>query len=157
MKLKQQKKDYLHRQPVLAQVVMSSNEEHLDDLINERLPEHHIRSGKIFQFPAGYLKSYRINNKDYNFRGDRSLEEQKELIETDLMAESFTEDEIQEFLQEIEIETSEMPAYLSLDDSRKWLKEHPKYEQEALRLLDEVKRGLHNERSGEIRSQIKKK
>jgi len=103
------------------------------------------------------LESYRINNKDYNFNGDRSLEEQKKLIETDLIAEGFAVDEIQEFLRDIEIETSEMPICFSLDASRKWLREHPKYEQEALRMLDKIKKELNSESSGEIRSQIKKK
>jgi len=44
MKLKPQNKDCLHRQLVLAQVVMSDVEDHLNSLINERLPEGYIRS-----------------------------------------------------------------------------------------------------------------
>jgi len=155
--MKQQKKDILARRPVIAQIIVSGTDDHLDAYINKHLPEGFIRSGRVFQFPASYQESYSINGKDYNFQGNRSLEEQRTMIESDLAEEGFIRDEIQEFLQEIEIETSKMPTYLSLESSKQWLQDHPEFKQEALRLLGEIKNEIRNEATKEIRGVMKKK
>lgn len=155
--MKQQKKDFLSRRPVIAQIIVSGEDDHLDEYINERLPEGFIQSGRTFQFPAGYQESYLINGKDYNFQGDRSLGEQRVMVESDLAKEGFTRDEIQAFLQEIEIKTSKMPTYLSLESSKQWLQDHPEFKQEALRLLGEIKNEIRNDATREIRGGMKKK
>lgn len=149
--MKHKKRDFLSRRPIFAQILVSDRDDHLNGVINERLPEGYIRSGRTFQFPAGYQESYLINGKDYNFQGDRSVEEQRALIETDLLTEGFSKAETDEFLQEIETEISTVPTYLSLDTSRKWLQANPHFAQDALQLLGEIKNEIQHESRSEIK------
>ncbi len=80
--------DFLSRRRVLPAIVISVDAN--EYLIDKRLPEGYILSNGLFRFPAGYWENYFVNGKMYNPEGDRSLDEQRELIARDLSEEGFT-------------------------------------------------------------------
>jgi hypothetical protein len=113
-----------------------------------------LDNGK-FRFPAGYWESYFVNGKEYNTEGNRTIEEQQELIAKDLADEGFTQEEINEFMAEIETKEGR-PMLLTPEASNKWLKYHPELETEVLRLLGEIKNKIKSETRTELRRGMKK-
>lgn len=114
-----------------------------------------LDNGK-FRFPAGYWESYFVNGKEYNAEGNRTPDDQRELITKDLTEEGFSQEEAEEFTAEIETKEGR-PMLLTSEASNKWLRYHPEFETEALRLLGEIKKGIQSETTREIKGGMKKK
>ena len=142
--MKKRKPDFLYRRPVRVTTLISINLS--EPLVASRLPEEYLLDNGRFRFPAGYWESYFVNGKEYNVEGNRTVEEQRELIAKDLAGEDFSQDEIDEFITDIETEEGR-PMLLTPEASNKWLKYHPEYEREAFQLLKEI--------INELRSEIK--
>lgn len=150
----QRKLDFLSRRPVQATIPISLDIS--ESLVASRLPEGYLLENGIFRFPAGYWESYFVDGKEYNVEGNRTIEEQRDLIANDLAKEGFTREEIDEFIAGIETR-EERPMILTLEASSKWLKYHPEFEAEALSLLVEIKKEVQGETSKEIRGRMKKR
>jgi hypothetical protein len=150
---KERKLDFLSRRPVRAMIIIQTDKN--DQKIAGRLPSEYLLENGLFRFPAGYWESYFVNGREYNVEGNRSLKEQQELITKDLSEEGFTKEEIEEFI--LEIETREgRPMLLTLETSNKWLRYHPEFEKEALRLLGKIKNEIQGERESELTKHFKK-
>lgn len=147
--MKERSLDFFSRRAVRATILVSIDAD--ERLVSSRLPEGYLLDNGTFRFPAGYWESYFVNGKEYNVEGDRTSEEQRERIAKDLSEEGFGQEEIREFIEEIETR-EDRPMLLSLDASNKWLGYHPEFEREALRLLREIK----NEASKELVRGMKK-
>jgi hypothetical protein len=150
----ERKLDFLSRRQVRATMLISIDAN--EPLVAGHLPEDYLLDNGVFRFPAGYWESYFVNGKEYNAEGNRSLEEQKELIAKDLTEEGFTNAEIKEFITEIETREGR-PMVLTPEASNKWLSYHPEFEKEALRLLGEIKNEIQSETKSEFGRQMKKK
>ena len=152
--MKKRTLDFLFRRPVRVTMLVSidANERQ----VSTRLPDDFLLDNGKFRFPAGFWESYFVNGKEYNTEGDRTLDEQKELIAKDLTEEGFTSEEIEEFVTEIETREG-WPMLLTPESSNKWLRYHPEFEQEALRLLGEIKNEIQGETKRENRGGMKKK
>ncbi len=96
-----------------------------------------------------------MNGKEYNTEGNRTLDEQRELIAKDLSEENFSTKEVEEYIAEIETREGR-PMLLTPEASNNWLKYHPEFETEALRLLGEIKNEIQGETRREIRGGMKK-
>mgnify|MGYP001564907501 CR=1 FL=1 len=121
-----------------------------EQLIAGRLPDGYLLENGIFRFPAGYWESYFVNGKEYNVEGNRSLEEQKELIGKDLLQEGFTKEDTEEFIAKIETKEGR-PMLLTLETSNTWLRYHPEFEQEALHLIEEIQSEVRAELGREMK------
>jgi len=152
--MKQRKLDFLSHRPVRATIMIATNAN--EYLIDKHLPEGYLLNNGVFRFPAGYWESYFVNGKEYNAEGNRSLDEQHELIVKDLTNEGFDQEEIQELMEEIETQEGRQ-MLLTLDASNKWLRYHPEFEKNALHLLGEVKNEVQSETKNEIRGRIKRR
>jgi len=148
------KLDFLSRRSVQAIILISLDVN--EPLVADRLPEGYLLDNGKFRFPAGYWESYCANGKEYNAEGNRTLDEQRELIAKDLSEEGFSTEEAEKFM--VEIETREgRPMLLTPESSNKWLKYHPEFETEALCLLGEIKNELQSELKTELGRGMKKK
>lgn len=134
---KERKLDFLSRRAVRAMIIIQTDED--DRKIASRLPSEYLFENGLFRFPAGYWESYFVNGKEYNVEGNRTLKEQQNLIAKDLSEEGFAKEEIEEFISGIETH-EERPMLLTPETSNKWLRYHPEFEKEALRLLGEIKK-----------------
>lgn len=152
--MKEQKLDFLSRRAVCATILISIDAN--ERLVAGHLPDDYLLDNGMFRFPAGYWESYFVNGKEYNAEGDRTIEEQKELIAKDLSEEGFSKEEVEEFITEIETREGR-PMLLTPDASNKWLKYHREFEQEALRLLVEIKNETQSEARTKFGREMKKK
>jgi len=150
----QRKLDFLSRRPVQAMMLVSIDVN--EPLVANRLPEGYLLDNGKFRFPAGYWESYFVNGKEYNVDGNRTLDEQRDLIAKDLLEEGFSKEEVEEFIAGIETREGR-PMLLTPEASDKWLKYHPEFETVALRLLGEIKKEIQSETGMEIRGGMKKK
>jgi len=151
--MRERKLDFLFRRPVRATILVSTNSS--ERQIADRLPDEYLFENGQFRFPAGYWESYFVNGKEYNAEGNRSLEEQKELITKDLSADGFTSKEVDEFVAGIEIKEGR-PVLLTFEASNKWLRCHPEIEKEALRFLDKIKSKIQSETEIKVGRGMKK-
>ncbi len=118
-------------------------------MIGERLPKEYLYENGLYRFPAGVWESYFVNGKEYNYDGGRSLEEQKTLIAQDLAHEGFEAQEIEEYIGIMEVkEGSSM--MLGFDESLQWLKRHPEFREQALKVLNEAKSEIASERQSQM-------
>jgi len=154
LSMTQRKLDFLSRRVVRATMLVSidANERQ----VSGHLPNEYSLDNGQFRFPAGYWESYFVNGKEYNTEGNRSLEKQKEFIAKDLTEEGFTNEEIEEFITEIETREGRI-MLLTSEASNKWLRYHPELEKEALCLLGEIKNELQNETKREFKNEMKMK
>jgi hypothetical protein len=150
----ERKLDFLSRKQVQAIILVSIDVN--ERLVANRLPEEYWLDNGTFRFPAGYLASYFVNGKEYNADGNRTLEEQRELIAKDLEEEGFDREEAEEFIAKIETREGRQ-MLLTLEASNKWLKYHPEFEKEALRLLCEIKSELQSEKKTEFGREMKRR
>jgi len=132
------KLDFLWRRPVQVTILKRLPEEENEHLIAQRLADGYLYEGGVFTFPAGFHESYIINNKDYNYDGKYSLEEQKELVLRDLNQVGFEPKDAEELIEGIETNEG-LTRFLSFDASREWLKLHPEFERDALQKLNEAR------------------
>lgn len=139
--------DVLRRSQVQALTVLTHIPPWEEDMVARKLPEPYLFDGGHFRFPAGLWESYIVNGKEYNVDGNRTLEEQKELIIHDLLQEGFTQEEASEFIDTIEVKESG-DMRLSFDASYKWLKQHPEFEREAMKKLKEAEVKKESEMRG---------
>lgn len=117
-------------------------------MIARRLPAEHIYDNGLYRFPAGVWESYFVNGKEYNYDGDRSLEEQKRLIAQDLALEGFQPEEIEEYISLIETKEG-LPMVMNFEASLQWLKRHPEFKEQAMQILNEAKNKIASERESE--------
>lgn len=152
--MKPRKVDFLSRRPMRAVMLVSSAEH--EYAVARKLPQDYIYEDWKFYFPAGFWESYFVNDKEYNIDGNRSLEEQKELIIQDLAKEGFKQAEAEEFINALEThEGSNM--LLNFDESYRWLKRHPEFKNEAMQKLHEAEALVKKEASFESGSRSKRK
>jgi len=131
--------DYLSRRHVRATILVSlfPNEK----VIAAKLPNDYVlENGKLLFF-AGYWETYFVDGKEYNPDGDRTVEEQRLLIRADLQQAGMTDSESDEFINGLEV-VEGRPRLLTFESSNKWLKYHPGFEHEALKVLEEARRSL---------------
>ncbi|MFH1142613.1 MAG: hypothetical protein ABIH67_00240 [Candidatus Uhrbacteria bacterium] len=152
--MKKHNPDYLSRRPVYAIILASIDAN--EHLVSKQMPEGYWFSNGTFRFPAGVWESYFINGKEYNAEGNRTLEEQKELMAIDLAEEEFNQEEVAEFIAEIEVREGQRKL-LTPEASNKWLKHHPEFERDALRLLDRIKNEVQSEMTREPGRGMRKK
>lgn len=133
--MKTRKKDFLSRRPVRAEILIALDGN--ERSIAGKLPENYLFDNGVVQFPAGFWESYFVNGKEYNVDGDRTLEEQRELIIQDLAQEGFNKEEAKEFINAIETEEKSL-LRLDFTNSNRWLHYHPEFEHEAMKKLKEA-------------------
>lgn len=106
-------------------------------LIGTKLPsEYSLDEHSIFSFPAGEENEYVVfDGLMYDFDKYESLENIKEVIGEKLKEGEFKESEIKELLDSIK-PRSGMTKYLDLEQSGQWLKLHPQYQEEAMKVLE---------------------
>ena len=140
--MKKRKVDFLSRRPV--RVIILANSSGNNRAVAGRLPEDYIFEDGKFNFPAGFWESYFVNGKEYNVDGNRSLEQQKELIIQDLAEEGFKQEEAEEFINALETQEGNR-MLLNFDASYKWLKLYPEFKNEAITKLHEAEAEVKKE------------
>lgn len=152
--MKQRKVDFLSRRPV--QAIMLTNCSGNNRAVASRLPVDYIFENGKFNFPAGFWESYFVNGKEYNVDGNRSLEQQKELIIQDLAGEGFDSEEAKEFINALEIKEGSRKL-LNYEWSMIWLELHPEFEREAIKKLKEAEAEFKKEGSFESSKRSRRK
>lgn len=120
--------DFLRRRPVQAMLNVGSmpGEQRISGL----LPRNWYLENGFLRFPAGYEESYFVNGVEYNVDGSRNTDEQRESIRETLIREGFEPEEADDFIAKIP-ERESPKKILSLDESYRWLEQHPECEQSA--------------------------
>ncbi len=143
--MKKIKRDFLLREPIKVLRVLVHIPSWEASSIARKLPDNYLlTSSGHFYFPAGVRESYVINGKEYNFDGKNTLEEQKNLIMQDLEKAGFNQEESKDFIDTIEVDERE-ERRLSFDESGRWLKLHPEFENEAMKKLKEMELEIKKE------------
>ncbi|KKR07438.1 MAG: hypothetical protein UT32_C0011G0006 [Parcubacteria group bacterium GW2011_GWC2_39_14] len=135
-------RDFLSRRPVNATIILSMNVNSFD--ISSKLPKGFFYDDGQFSFPAGFWESYRVNGKEYNVDGNRTVDQQKELILADLLTAGFSQNEANDFITALEVKEAQT-MHLTFDASNKWLRNHLEQEESAMRILNEAKNEVQNE------------
>ena len=148
--------DYIKRKPIRVQSLCLPSEIENEHTIRHQLPSEYLYENGILSFPAGFLESYIIDGKDYNYDENYSLDEQKELVLKDLVKEGYKLEEAEELIDKIEIKEGNANL-LNFDKSLAWLELHPKFRRDALQLLNEARINAQTENQSEPARKIKKR
>ncbi|OGY42298.1 MAG: hypothetical protein A2Y82_04875 [Candidatus Buchananbacteria bacterium RBG_13_36_9] len=146
--------DKLARRQVNAQLLHNFNvHTHNRKKFQNMLPEGWKIFERSVKFPIGVKESYIVNGFEYNWNWDKNktLQEQQELIRQDLKKENFTDQEADEFIKSIKTVEWE-PETLSLEESDKWLRQHPEMDDQISKIFREL-----NEAQKEIWRQFDRK
>jgi thiamine kinase-like enzyme len=107
------------------------------DKYKKILPNDWEITDKRLIIPAGIHQSYFVNSREYNPENNRDINKQKELIHNDLLNEGFSDSEINEIINKLDV-VQKQPWLFSLEQSCNFLRKNPELEKKIKEIFKEL-------------------